>query len=148
MFFYKKKECCYYLTSETCVELSERALIFGRATSHIYTQLIVQCMSYESRIPFFLCAVIFYRARGEMYRHRVASEVIVGYSLQKQQSTGKQHKHNNQQANNTGTSTLLTTFLQQKFFRHSGPPNQQNQQKHGSFNDGRCHCKLPQSYST
>jgi hypothetical protein len=27
--------------------------------------------------PLFLCAIIFYRARGEMYNHRVASEVIV-----------------------------------------------------------------------
>jgi hypothetical protein len=28
--FQKKKECCCYLSSETCVELSERALLFGR----------------------------------------------------------------------------------------------------------------------
>jgi hypothetical protein len=30
----------------------------------------------------------------------------------------------------------------------AGPPNQQNQQKHGSINSGRCHHKLPPAYST
>jgi hypothetical protein len=38
-------------------------------------------MYYESRIPFFLCAIFFYRARSEMYHHRVASEVIVRSDL-------------------------------------------------------------------
>jgi hypothetical protein len=64
------------------------------------------------------------------------------------QNKGIASKNNSQQANNTGTSALLTTFLHHKFYRHSGPTNQQNQQKHGSFNSGICHRKLPPSYST
>jgi hypothetical protein len=57
-------------------------------------------------------------------------------------------KNNSKKANNTGTSALLTTFVQHKFYRHSGPHNQQNQKKHGSFNSGRHHRKLPPPYCT
>jgi hypothetical protein len=37
-------------------------------------------MYYESRTPFLQCAICFYRARGGMYHHRVASKVIVTWA--------------------------------------------------------------------
>jgi hypothetical protein len=42
-------------------------------------------MYYESRIPFFM-RDIFFRARGEMYHHRVASEVIVQWHPREKES--------------------------------------------------------------
>jgi hypothetical protein len=41
-----------------------------------YTWLVIHCMYYESRTPFLLCAIIFYRARSGMYHHCVTARVI------------------------------------------------------------------------
>jgi hypothetical protein len=80
----KKKGSCCYLSSKTCVELSERVLLFGRDSNfkkmsnkpYLYaTHSTLHVLRVAD--PFFVMRNIFYRARREMYHHRVASKVIV-----------------------------------------------------------------------
>jgi hypothetical protein len=93
-------------------------------------------MYYESRIPFFLRAIFFYRARGEMYHHRVASEVIV-ISLFLQQylvmcvSIGMQARtlnlHISNRLLNTCTKNLIGgKYLKEKIITFKGLTNAWN----------------------
>jgi hypothetical protein len=118
-----------------------------RPESHSGQSSPITCVCYyilEQDYEYLIALVMTYLLHSILYPSKLSSLVITKIYKTRIYPTTK----NSQQTNNTGTSVLLTTFLQQKLHRHSVPPNQQNYHKHGSCNSGRCHHKLPPSYSS